>query len=270
MEFGTKVTQELSPGTREFYRHAMEVLADAGVPFLIGGAYALEHYTGIVRHTKDLDVFVRPFDSQRSLQALAAAGYHTELTFPHWLGKAFHAGDLIDVIFCSGNGLAAVDDSWFEHAERGSLLNVAVRLCPVEEMIWQKAYVAERERYDGADVAHLLHARGQAVDWTRLLRRFGEHWRLLLGHLILFGFIYPGEQWKIPSRVVCELLSRLESELSSPREAGRICQGTLLSRAQYLVDIERWGYRDARIVPQGAMTEQQVAHWTAAIDYEKM
>ena len=52
----------------------------------------------------------------------------------------------------------------------------------------------ERERYDGADIAHLLRARADQLAWRRLLRRFGPHWRVLLGHLVLFGFVYPGER----------------------------------------------------------------------------
>src|SRR5207247_8628464 len=48
----------------------------------------------------------------------------------------------------------------------------------------------------------------------------------------------------------------------------RICRGTLTSRAQYLVDIERWGYEDARLVPHGSMTDDEASTWTAAIDAE--
>ena len=51
-----------------------------------------------------------------------------------------------------------------------------------------------------------------------------------------------------------------------PTRNSKLCQGTLLSRAQYLVDIDEWGYEDARLHPRGAMTEDQIADWTAAID----
>jgi hypothetical protein len=50
--------------------------------------------------------------------------------------------------------------------------------------------------------------------------------------------------------------------------ARRICRGTLTSRAQYLVDIERWGYEDARLAPHGSMTDDEASIWTAAIDAE--
>src|SRR5437763_1505759 len=81
----------------------------AGVPFLVGGAYALNYYTGIVRHTKDFDFFVRPEDTERTLEALAAQqGLHTEMTFPHWLGKVYSGDEFCDVIFSSGNGVCRV------------------------------------------------------------------------------------------------------------------------------------------------------------------
>src|SRR4051812_1066855 len=112
---GTQISfaEELGPDTARFYLEALAAMRDSGVPFLVGGAYALGHYTGIVRHTKDLDLFVRPEDSQRTLDVLADAGYRTEITFRHWLGKAFSGDDFVDVIYASGNGACPVDDGWF-------------------------------------------------------------------------------------------------------------------------------------------------------------
>ena len=42
---------ELDPSTRAYYCHALETLTRSGLPFLVGGAYAFGHYTGIERHT---------------------------------------------------------------------------------------------------------------------------------------------------------------------------------------------------------------------------
>ena len=173
------------------------------------------------------------------------------------------------MIFSSGNGVAEVDAEWFEHAVDGHVLDLAVRLCPPEEMIWQKAFVMERERYDGADVAHILRAHGQHLAWPRLLQRFDVHWRVLLSHLVLFGFVYPSERSQVPDGVLQELLSRLQEEMSAPPPSDRICQGTLLSRAQYLIDLDQFGYEDARLAPEGNMTRKEIAHWTAAIETGK-
>jgi hypothetical protein len=35
------------------------------------------------------------------------------------------------------------------------------------------------------------------------------------------------------------------------------------------VDIDEWGYNDARAVPRGSMSEEQIKVWTAAIDKSK-
>lgn len=255
----------LDPQTKALYVHVLHTLLDGPVAFLVGGAYALARYAGIVRHTKDLDVFVRPQDAEAALKQLAGAGFQTEMSFPHWLGKAYAGDDFVDVIFCSGNGLVRVGSEWFEHAVPMEVLGVPVRLCPPEETIWSKAFVQERERFDGADVAHLLRATAADLDWPRLIRRFGPHWRVLAAHLILFGYIYPSERSRIPADVMDQIVVRLQEESQCPPASGKLCQGPFLSREQYLIDISAWGYRDARLPPTGDMSAGDIAHWTAAI-----
>lgn len=250
--------------SRLFYRQAMEVLDRASVPFLVGGAFAFIHQAGIDKSTKDLDIFARPLDVQRLLEACAAAGYETELVFSHWLAKIRSPEGFIDVIFNSGNGLAAVDDGWYEHATSGTVLGVPVKIAPAEETLWSKAFVMERERYDGADVAHLILAHGERLDWKRLLERFGPHWRVLLSHLILYGFIYPSERSRVPAWVTQELLQRLETEQAEQETPEPVCYGTLLSWSQYLGDVLGGQFRDARIRPYGKLTAEEVARWTAA------
>jgi len=260
-------TQDASAqDTNAFYRRTLHVLSDAAVPFLVGGSHAFLEYTGIARNTKDFDLFLRREDLTRAMEALQGAGYRTELTFPHWLGKAWQHDDFVDLVFSSGNGICTVDDLWFEHAVETQVLGMPVKIVPCEELVWQKTFVMERERFDGADVAHLLRHCAGLVNWDRLVRRFGPHWRVLLSHLILFGFIYPGERSLVPSSLIRELMARVQAELDVPTRDSKVCQGTLLSRGQYLVDIDEWGYEDARLVPRGAMTPEQIAVWTAAID----
>ena len=81
----------------EFYRDVLESMNADGVRFLVGGAYALEHYTGISRRTKDIDLFVHPDEVHDALRLLAAAGYETEVTSPVWLPKARSGKRFADV-----------------------------------------------------------------------------------------------------------------------------------------------------------------------------
>ena len=134
---GTTGTPELYT----FYQQALTALREAQIPFLIGGAYALRHYTGITCKTKDLDLFVSPDDCHHALAVLQAIGCHTELISSHWLAKAFCGEAYLDVIFGSGNGIAVVDELWFAHAVAGELFGLSVEFCPAEEVLWTKAYI---------------------------------------------------------------------------------------------------------------------------------
>jgi hypothetical protein len=108
--------------TNAFYRRTLHVLSDARIAFLVGGSHALLTYTGIVRETKDFDLFIKEEDVERSLNALREAGYYTEVTFRHWLAKAKQGNDVVDLVFCSGNGICRVDDIWFSNALEGDVL----------------------------------------------------------------------------------------------------------------------------------------------------
>ncbi|HVR41828.1 MAG TPA: nucleotidyltransferase [Thermoanaerobaculia bacterium] len=265
----TRTRHEHDENRRDFYRRCIDVLQEAGVPFLVGGACAIELYTGVSRPTKDFDVFVRRESMDGALEAFERAGYRAELTFPHWLGKAFSGDDYIDVIYSSGNGLATVDDEWFQWAREAEVLDREVRLTPPEEAIWSKAFIMERERYDGADVAHIIESMGEELDWRRLVRRFGSHWRVLASHLTLFGYIYPSRRDAVPAWVMRTMCERLAGEVNDEPPAVEVCRGTVLSRAQYLTDVERGRLLDGRLAPFGAMTEEQVEDWTAAMDEER-
>ena len=260
---------DLDPHVRDFYCRSLRVLQQAQVPFLIGGAYAFERYTGIARATKDLDLFVHPRDVQRAFEVFAAAGYETELAVRHWLGKAFCGDNFVDLIFGSANGCAPVDDVWFEHAITEEVLGMTVQICPVEETIWSKAYVMARDRFDDADIAHLLLACGDEINWSRLLSRFGDHWRVLFSHLVLFGFIYPGERSRVPEWVTNQLIQQLQQETNAAPISTKLCQGTLLAPLQYGPDIQEWGYQDARLYPPSNLSPADVEQWTEHLIQEK-
>lgn len=262
---GADAWMETDPDTAAFYSRVLALLNEANIPFLVGGAYAFASFTGITRNTKDLDLFIRRCDYEAVEQAVRSAGYRTDMAFPHWLAKVHHGDAFVDLIFNSGNGMGPVDEEWFRHAVDAEVMGQPVKLAPVEESLWSKSFIMERERFDGADVAHLLHACAAHLDWPRLLQRFGPNWRVLMSHLVLFGFIYPAERRRVPEWVMENLMQRLRDEAQESPPPYRVCQGTLLSREQYLPDVEREGLHDGRLTPCSTMTPQDVADWTAAI-----
>jgi hypothetical protein len=263
----TSTARAIHDPAADFYIDALYKLQSTNIPFLVGGAFAFSYFSHVPRDTKDFDIFVKPEDCPRVLEAFDKLGYETDLRFPHWLGKIHRGEHFIDVIFSSGNGIARVDDLWFDHAPKTNVLGIIVKLSPVEEMIWSKAFIQERERFDGADVIHLLREAGPSLDWPRLLMRFGDYWRVLLSHLIMFGFVYPDKRQNVPGWVMEELIRRLT--VSRPNLQSDVCYGTLLSREQYLHDLEHLKYHDARQEPTGLMSREQIDIWTEAITNNK-
>lgn len=236
----------LDPRAVAFYRHVLETLAGADVPVLVGGAWALEAHTGIGGRTKDLDLFIRPRDVEGALAVLEGRGYRTEMTSPLWIAKAFMGDDLVDLIFSSGNGICTVDDAWFEHAREAEVLGLRVGLIPLEEMIWSKGFLMERNRYDGADVQHLILAADGKLDADRLMTRFGVHWRVLLAHVILFDYTFPTKRELIPADLRQRLLEQAMEPTDAAADGADLCYGTFLSRHQYVHDITEGGFVDAR------------------------
>lgn len=260
---------EVLSGDYKAYQPAMTGLRRSGIPFLVGGSFALASLTPLRRSLKDLDILVRRADVERALAFFAAEGWRVERTHAHWLVKAIdEGGGYIDIIFSSGNGLCVVDDEWFQNALPARILGNELLVCPIEEMVWTKAYVMERDRFDGADIAHLLRSCAGRMDWGRLLRRFGDHWPLLLAHLLLFDFIYPSDRGVIPDAVRRDLLGRLPERLPAGRPARPLCRGTLLSAFEYEDDVFQ-GHEDARLLPFGNLTPPEVDEWRESLAREE-
>src|SRR5690606_4928432 len=110
-------------------------------------------------------------------------GFRTECTDAEWLAKIREDDEFIDIIFDHNNRSCPVDEAWFTYSQPIHVLDVKCLLCPCEELIWHKAFIMGRHRYDGPDVAHLIHARAEQLDWQRLLGRFGDWWPVLYSHL---------------------------------------------------------------------------------------
>jgi hypothetical protein len=240
----TMTVQEQRQAAETYYADAIDRLIASGLSFMVGGAYAMRQYAGVVRDTKDLDVFCLPGDHPELLEVLADAGYRPEITDATWLAKAFRDDHYVDIIFGSGNGACTVDDTWFEHAPRGEILGRPVQLVPPEEILWTKMLVEERHRFDGADVNHLLRTRGTELDWKRVLRRMEPYWEILFSHVLQFRFVYPAERAVVPDWLLEELMNRLAHQMRAPVPLEKVCRGPLLSKHQYEIDIREWGYTE--------------------------
>jgi hypothetical protein len=234
----------LDEDTRLSFQLALSALLAERAQFLVAGAFATNHHTGLWRDTKDMDVFCKPSWAGRVLDILARAGFAARVEEQHWLGKATKAGVLVDVIWGSGNWAGPVDDHWFEHARVGHVIGVEVPIASAEDIILSKAWVAGRERYDGADICHLIRSCGRDFDWDDLVSRFGVHWELLLQYLVLYRFVYPDDRNIVPPSLVRELAGRIgtDAEIAD----GLSFRGPLVDRYAYLHDLRHEGRVDPR------------------------
>ena len=239
------VADEESDEVIDFYRKSLQLLNESGADYLLGGGFAFYHYTGIKRDTKDLDLFCKSSEYPKLLSCLEENGYRTEVPDSRWISKVFDKEDrYIDLIFDTPNGVCPVDDSWFQRATKCSFAGVNIKALSAEELIWCKIYVQNRERFDGADINHLLLSQGNRLDWNHLLNRLDRHWHLLFSQLLNFQFVYPSEhQQIIPKWLFDELIRRAEEQYSMPAPAERVCRGPLLDQTQYGVDIKEWDYK---------------------------
>lgn len=252
----------MSETTRATFQKALRAMNKARVPYCVGGALALHWYSGFWRVAKDLDFFILPEHLDWAMGVLASSGFSTRLRHPQWLAEAILDPNKVDLVFGMGNWMVYVDNIFIDEARPGIVLDVKSWIAPPEEMIYSKAFVASRERYDAADVYHLLVAVKGQLDWPRLLARFGEHWEVLLSHLVMFRYVYPSHRDVIPGWVLDELLSRFEETRREPWKGGKVCRGFLLDGiGTYSLDIKEWGYHDAR---EDAWEELQLRRARAA------
>ncbi len=226
-----------------FYRDVLSILTDSRIPFLVGGGFALRLYTDIMRDTKDLDIFCRAADCPKILKLFQEKGFKTELTDARWLAKVNQKENFIDIIFNNPSNHCTVDDSWFNKAVKSELLEKEVLVIPAETLIWSKIYVQNRERYDGADINHIILRYGAKLDWKWLWSHLEIHWQLLLAQVMSFQFVYPSERDLIPKWLFDELISRAQDQYNMPLSLEKICRGPLIDQTQYATDITDWDFK---------------------------
>jgi hypothetical protein len=238
------VTEKQRKEAYAFYKESLDMLYESGANFMLGGAFAMFKYTGIYRDTKDLDIFCKSSEFPKILKHFAEKGYRTELTDVRWLAKIFKGEYFIDIIFDTVNNICRVDDSWYDNAVEGEFTGVKVKFIPPEELIWCKIYVQNRERFDGADINHIILKYGKNLNWERLLHRLDQHWHLLLAQIIIFQFVYPSDYHDIiPQWLFEELMARAHEQYDLPPSLEKVSRGPIIDQTQYSIDIKEWNYK---------------------------
>ncbi|BAK65308.1 hypothetical protein SLG_06330 [Sphingobium sp. SYK-6] len=245
------------PEAAAFYADSLKLLNEWDIPYLLSGTYALTCHTGVVRPTKDIDIFCKPGDAPRLLARFKESGYDVTVEDERWIAKVWSGDNFFDVIFNMSSASIPITDAWFVEANTADVYGTTVRVTPPTEFIVSKVFIQDRYRYDGADVAHTILKKHDQIDWQRLLSLMELHWEVLFIHILNFRFIYPTERHLIPRWLFDTLLERIHAQAELPAAKVRICRGRLFSPRDYLVDISEWGFAD--LVGKG-MDEKHERH----------
>jgi Nucleotidyl transferase of unknown function (DUF2204) len=239
----SSIPTELPEKQEALAREVLLALGQQRIPHAVAGAFALLQHTGICRYTKDLDLFLTAQNWPSALRYLQGLGFECEVCDPIWLAKVRRDNYFVDLITGMSNAAVTVDDSWIRHALPAVVLGVQTRVLAPEEVLVSKLFVTRRERFDGADIAHIIYGTRGNLDWGRILQLIGEHWEMLLWALVLFRYVYPAQTHYVPAVLWQDLLGRYLKQVAEPDGRGRF-RGSLIDDNMFAIDVKEWGLDD--------------------------
>lgn len=192
----------ISEAEWKIYRSAISAIREARVPFMLGGGFALATATGRWRDTKDIDLYVLPEHRDRVVAALTAAGfsdyYATRPYDRNWIYRSVRNGVIVDIIWAMANQRARVDQVWFDRSESIFVRGEKLKVLPMEEFVWCKLYIMQRDHCDWTDLFNVLCALGDRLDYKHLIKRLDEDVPLLRALLTIYAWLCPKDVRRIP------------------------------------------------------------------------
>jgi hypothetical protein len=153
------------------FKRAVAALREAEIPFLVGGTLA-SWARGGPEPRKDLDIMVRPQDSERALAALAGMGMTPERSEEEWLLKARDGDVVVDVIH-RPKGMT-IDERVIDRAEEMDLLAMGVRVMALEDVMVSKLLALSDHELDLESPLQIARSVREQIDWDDVAARTAE------------------------------------------------------------------------------------------------
>ncbi|HZS48249.1 MAG TPA: nucleotidyltransferase [Blastocatellia bacterium] len=195
----------------EVLDEAVESMFSAGVPYVMMGGISASANGGSRFTTHDIDIFVKPQDADRALNALRSTGFETEKTDPKWLYKGFKNNVMVDIIFKS-SGEVCLDDEMLERSWVADFNGRSVRVLSREDLFVIKSLVLNEHTLamDDRCTRHLVDLvgviRSGDLDWEYLIRRARRGPRRVLSMLLFAQSL----DLLVPNTVIKTLFDILE------------------------------------------------------------
>ncbi len=162
-------------------------LTKAGIPYALCGGYAA-WARGAPEPDHDADFAIREDDIDKAKAAISEAGL--EITDPPegWLFKAWHEGQLVDVIFrmCGQQ----IDEGLFERCDMLPVLAVRMPVMEATDVLATKLLVLEEHYCDFARVLPVARALREQIDWDQVRRE-------IVGNPFATAFMHLADELRI-------------------------------------------------------------------------
>src|SRR3954453_18678679 len=144
-------------------KKAAAILRDAEVPFALAGGLAAWVCGSVPPRDDDIDLYVKPADAERALDALTQAGLRPSRPPEDWLLKAYDGRVLVDLIFAP-TGIE-VDDGLLERCPVMPVQALSMRVVPVEVIVASQLLAQTEKHLDFEGLLEMCRAVREQIDW---------------------------------------------------------------------------------------------------------
>ena len=152
-------------------KKAAGALREAGITFVLGGGIASAARGG-PESDHDVDLLLRPQDSDAALSVLDEAGFRPEKPPEGWLYKAWDGEVFVDLIFRTSEG--DVTDDLIERATEMEVYAVPMLVLSPDDLIVSKLLAVDEMVLDYKPILEVARALREQIDWSKVRERTSE------------------------------------------------------------------------------------------------
>ena len=138
---------------------------ETDVDFMLAGGLAIWARGGPPTD-HDVDLYLRPRDADRALDALADVGLRVERPPEGWLYKAWEGENLVDLIFRPAGG--EVDDEYFDRATELEVSALTLLVASADDLLVTKLLAITEQSPDYRAILEISRALREQVDWDHV------------------------------------------------------------------------------------------------------
>ena len=153
-------------------RMTAAALAEAEIPHALVGGYAA-WARGAPEPSHDADFAIREVDVDRAREVLREAGLEITEPTENWLFKAYHHGELVDVLYRMVG--EPIDDELLARTDEIEVLAVRMPVLSATEIMASKLRVVGEHYCDFSRLLPVARAMREQIDWSEVRERTDDN-----------------------------------------------------------------------------------------------